>query len=57
MHRDGEKQAVYSEERKWTIGVTARSKAGIVSSKVSTLVERPVWLCPSRSSLGRAHHR
>lgn len=40
--------------------VTARVKSGILSrksSKISILVERPVCLCLSRSSVGRAHHR
>lgn len=54
-HRGKEEQAAYSEGHRWAVGGDESGRVSSESSKVSILVEGPVCLCPSRSSLARAH--
>lgn len=57
-HTDNAKQAVHSEEQKWTVGNYCRDKPGTVScknSRVCVLVEKSLCLHPSGRSLARAH--
>lgn len=48
-------QAAYSEGHRRAVGGDKSGRVSSESSKVSILVERPVCLCPSRSSLAAAH--